>query len=147
MVRCRVERRVRVDKCHRCWAFDHLARECMGPDRRNLCLKCGKSGHKREGCKAEEECPLCEKKGHRAGSGRCGAFKRALEHIKGRERSRERARARQEEERRWTREGREVRGSSVTRHQTLFESLDEVRSVPPGPPDVQRGVGMRPGGY
>lgn len=78
LVRCSVEKRIALNRCFKCWSFDHQTTECKGPDRSRLCFKCGQEGHKGSECKNGKECPLCETSGHAAGSGQCNAFKRAL---------------------------------------------------------------------
>ena len=76
---CKIQERIEVEKCYLCWAYGHKAWNCSAPDRRANCQNCAK-GHKKEDCKEEAFCSLCEVKGHEAGSGRrCEAFKRALE--------------------------------------------------------------------
>lgn len=45
MVRCQVEKRLRVDRCYKCWSYDNKATECKGPDRSRSCHKCGEDGH------------------------------------------------------------------------------------------------------
>ncbi|KAL1493486.1 hypothetical protein ABEB36_011527 [Hypothenemus hampei] len=74
----RLEKRVEVLRCGKCWAYDHTAKDCKGTDRRGHCFKCGRQGHLAKDCKEEAGCPLCEKPGHRAGSGECELFRRAL---------------------------------------------------------------------
>jgi hypothetical protein len=76
---CRVQERVEVIKCFRCWNYGHRAFECTGPDRRQNCLKCAQPGHLRKECEGESYCPLCDKKGmHEAGTSDCATFRRAL---------------------------------------------------------------------
>ncbi|KAJ8955514.1 hypothetical protein NQ314_006880 [Rhamnusium bicolor] len=67
-----------MDRCYKCWSYDHRAADCNGTDRTKTCYKCGKEGHAVTNCTDEEFCPLCSTAGHRAGSGRCVAFRRAL---------------------------------------------------------------------
>lgn len=78
LARCRVEKRLEVRKCFKCWAYDHEARECTGEDRSGACYKCGIKGHKAEECQNKERCPICDEEGHYLGSGRCSSFRNAL---------------------------------------------------------------------
>ncbi|KAJ8933806.1 hypothetical protein NQ314_013778 [Rhamnusium bicolor] len=78
LVRCKMEKRLEVKKCTRCWACDHKTADCQGPDRRSLCFKCGKERHPSKECTEEEACPMCQERRHKAGSGKCQAFRRAL---------------------------------------------------------------------
>lgn len=56
LVRCRMEKHIELERCHRCWAFDHKTTECKGEDRRANCYRCGKTGHnaRLQSCKDEE---------------------------------------------------------------------------------------------
>lgn len=74
---CRVEERVNVIKCFRCWDFGHIAKDCTGTDRSMLCQKCGSDGHKKDSCNKEALCLLCEDK-HESGSGKCKKYRKAL---------------------------------------------------------------------
>lgn len=78
---CRIKERKEVIKCFRCWDFGHESRNCKGADRRGLCLRCGEAGHIAAGCTKEENCPMCAMKGHRVGSGKCQAFRKALQAV------------------------------------------------------------------
>lgn len=89
-VSCRIRRRVEVPRCFRCLGYGHSSRNCGGPDRGKNCLRCGGVGHERKGCTAVS-CFLCKEKGgtgeslkHIPGTGRCGAFKAALDQAKAR---------------------------------------------------------------
>lgn len=75
---CRIQERKEVKRCFRCWGYGHESYKCEGPDRRNLCLKCGQEGHIAAACTNVECCPLCDNQRHQAGSGTCQAFRKAL---------------------------------------------------------------------
>ena len=77
-MRCKVEKRIEMRRCFKCWAYEHKAAECKGPDRTKTCNKCGKEGHRYKDCDKEEACPVCNMSGHRAGTGKCRDFRRAL---------------------------------------------------------------------
>ncbi|ENN81886.1 hypothetical protein D910_03390 [Dendroctonus ponderosae] len=47
-------------------------------DRSKLCFACGEEGHQTRECTKEPNCPICPKKGHKAGSGNCDEFKKSL---------------------------------------------------------------------
>lgn len=86
-VRCRVRKRAVVVRCFKCLNFGHTARTCEGPDRSKFCYKCGGDGHVAKSCPAAERCLLCvernlEQVQHTAGTGRCTAFRTALEKAK-----------------------------------------------------------------
>lgn len=82
VVNCTVEKRIKVTKCRRCWSYEHTATECTGTDRSKFCYKCGKDGHAAKDCTDEVACPICQTKGHITGSGKCPAFRRALNQIR-----------------------------------------------------------------
>ncbi|KAJ3652098.1 hypothetical protein Zmor_018094 [Zophobas morio] len=50
---CKIQEKIEVEKCYRCWPYGHKAWNCSGLNRRVNCLNCAKEGHKREGCKEE----------------------------------------------------------------------------------------------
>lgn len=77
MVDCSINRRINIKRCQKCWEYGHSVSACTGVDRSKHCFKCGDAEHTAQDCRKEEWCPLCDK-GHRAGSGTCALFKRAL---------------------------------------------------------------------
>lgn len=44
---CKIQQKVQIEKCYRCWGAGHNARECNGTDRSKSCLNCGEEGHER----------------------------------------------------------------------------------------------------
>ena len=50
-------------RCHRCFAFGHMMRECSIKER--LCERCGESGHLRDKCKNECACRNCKLRGRK----------------------------------------------------------------------------------
>ncbi|KMQ83970.1 gag-pol polyprotein [Lasius niger] len=84
---CHVREQIQPIKCHKCWQYGHMLRNCKSEiDRTRNCVKCGATGHKINKCKREAHCVLCEKKGskacgHIAGSGRCPVYTLALQAL------------------------------------------------------------------
>ncbi|XP_066261160.1 uncharacterized protein, partial [Euwallacea similis] len=81
LVRCKLEKHLTIDRCVRCWAYDHATANCSGPDRRKCCYRCGKPDHRGKNCTRKEEdciCVLCNEKGHRPTSSKCVKFRNAL---------------------------------------------------------------------
>ncbi|CAK9816194.1 Uncharacterized 50 kDa protein in type I retrotransposable element R1DM [Anthophora plagiata] len=78
---CKVKDYVNVLRCHKCYAFGHMMRECSVKDR--LCQQCGESGHLRSECKKERMCRNCKLKGakcdHSVMSDECPEFLRMAE--------------------------------------------------------------------
>nr|XP_023027497.1 uncharacterized protein LOC111515505 [Leptinotarsa decemlineata] len=110
LVRCRVEKRVRVPRCGKCWAHDHETNNCTGADRTKNCYKCGGSEHGVATCSNPEFCLVCGEQ-HTTGTLRCKAFKDALK------------RARNKEQRR-TKLQREEGGGNPKQGITLQEIID-----------------------
>ncbi|KAH1029337.1 hypothetical protein HUJ05_002596 [Dendroctonus ponderosae] len=77
-VYCRLEPRLKVRKCFRCWGYDQEPGKCNGPSRQDLCFSCGEKGHVAQDCQNQESCPDCMETGHRAGTAKCKVFKRTL---------------------------------------------------------------------
>lgn len=87
LVKCRVEKRIEMRRCDKCWSYDHRTKDCSSP--KNLegaCYKCGDKMHKAKECQKEEYCPVCDKTGHKAGIGKCKAFKQSLTNMRKAER-------------------------------------------------------------
>ncbi|XP_066260790.1 myosin-2 heavy chain-like [Euwallacea similis] len=81
LVRCKLERHLKIERCTRCWAYDHVTSSCNGPDRRKCCFRCGKPDHWGKNCPKKEEdctCVLCKVKGHWPRSSKCSKFREAL---------------------------------------------------------------------
>ncbi|XP_050314922.1 uncharacterized protein LOC126749267 [Anthonomus grandis grandis] len=78
LVRCILQKQIRMERCSTCWSYDHNTQNCDGPNRTSLCYRCGKTGHAVKECEEDEYCPLCHIPGHRAGTARCHTFKRSL---------------------------------------------------------------------
>ena len=64
------------------------------PDRKDLCYKCGKSGHKGASCNNTPQCVLCverelplEERSHIPGTGKCRVFRDVLARAKGNSRA------------------------------------------------------------
>ncbi|KAH1006914.1 hypothetical protein HUJ05_007601, partial [Dendroctonus ponderosae] len=80
--RAKMVKRINVPRCKRCWDFNHSEDSCTGPDRRNLCFRCGKEGHAANECKAKATtCLVCSKE-HQMGTASCGSFRRALSQLR-----------------------------------------------------------------
>ena len=53
MVYCRVRKKEQKVRCFRCFAFGHMSKACVGPDRTELCRRCGVRGHHVVNCLAD----------------------------------------------------------------------------------------------
>ncbi|XP_066261185.1 uncharacterized protein [Euwallacea similis] len=84
-VRCRMEKRIEIGRCYKCWGLDDKISDCRGKDRSRCCFKYGEEGHRQTECQGEERCSLCNVVGHRTGKSKCEAFRKALSIARGRE--------------------------------------------------------------
>lgn len=76
---CSVVERVSVVQCYRCWEYGHTSRNCSGEDRSEICRMCARPGHKEVACNLGIPiCLNCKVSGHKAGSGKCPEFRKAL---------------------------------------------------------------------
>ena len=95
LTNCKVEERIEINKCYKCWETGHTAAKCLGQDRRDRCHRCGQVGHMQATCENTPFCLLCEEEGHSANSTRCSKYRRALDiekrRIKGQEELKERS--------------------------------------------------------
>ena len=84
LVNCSIREINEPLKCFRCWHPRHVARQRKSDiDRTDLCIKCGKIGHKIADCTNEAHCVICAKTNleenckNIAGSRRCAVFQEA----------------------------------------------------------------------
>jgi len=82
-VHARVRIKIRAIKCFRCLGYGHRKQFCTGKDRTDECCLCTGKGHTATTCKSPPKCAACddikEKTDHYPGSGKCTAYKRALD--------------------------------------------------------------------
>jgi hypothetical protein len=94
MCMCKIQERVDLGRCYKCWCYGHMASACRGTDRTKLCLNCAQDGHKISECGREAFCPLCERMGHAARAGSCKIFREARETARSNKRGNESAESR-----------------------------------------------------
>lgn len=78
LANCKIEKRIQLTQCHKCWDYNHKSQNCEGPDRSKMCYKCGQEGHISKTCQNNPYCTLCCEDGHAPGSGKCQIFRKAL---------------------------------------------------------------------
>lgn len=55
--------------------------KCNGPDRNELCRKCGEKGHLVKDCKGENFCLDCKTKGHNTASSGCPRHRKEVGNL------------------------------------------------------------------
>jgi len=78
---CRMQERIKVDRCFKCWQFGHNARACQDQvvNMSNCCFKCGQPGHHKSTCPSKVEfCPTCGVEGHQSATGGCRSYREAM---------------------------------------------------------------------
>lgn len=83
----RVKEHIEVPRCFKCSAFGHTSNACKGPDRSNLCRRCGGKEHLAKDCKAETLCLTCVDSGkadtaHAPRSGKCPVYRELLKGLR-----------------------------------------------------------------
>ena len=61
---CKVKEFVNVLRCHKCFAFGHMMRQCKVKNR--LCEKCGDTGHLKDNGKNASVCRNCRLSGKKS---------------------------------------------------------------------------------
>ena len=64
-INCRMRLYSGIKRCYKCLTPGHTQWVCKGPDRRNQCIKCGKSDHRIKECVNKPNCFICVEKGRR----------------------------------------------------------------------------------
>lgn len=87
-VSCRVQERVEVVQCYRCFGYGHRSVRCTGEEKKKgTCYNCGGEGHIAKNCKTEARCLVCNDDGggagHRMGGRNCHAFLEELKRVRG----------------------------------------------------------------
>lgn len=85
-VRCRIREKIEVTRCFRCLGFGHVARDCKGEDRSNMCRLCGSKEHLAKACKSPPppHCMICaggneiDGAQHILGRAKCKSIRREL---------------------------------------------------------------------
>lgn len=76
---CRVEERIEVSRCCKCWKYGHRSYKCSNEgDMKKHCFKCRKEGNISRECGEESYCVGCGSAGHRMGTRECRAWRLAL---------------------------------------------------------------------
>lgn len=77
--RCRMERRITLDRCYRCHGHGHTARSYKEPQRSKCCVKCGNREHEVLDCTNTLRCYDCAEDGHRADNMACPKYREIVE--------------------------------------------------------------------
>lgn len=80
--KCKFEERIELERCYKCWRYDHKSKDCVNKDISKHCHNCGQAGHARMACSNERACPLCGVSGHAAGTLACKIFSTAFANEK-----------------------------------------------------------------
>lgn len=88
LIMSRVREWAVVQICYRCLGYGHIAANCKEKEAAGrACYRCGGENHIAKNCKGRIRCSICKQDGHRQGTGRCPAHRRALEEARSRQRS------------------------------------------------------------
>ncbi|XP_062557394.1 uncharacterized protein LOC134222268 [Armigeres subalbatus] len=60
-----------AERCYKSLGFGHRAGACKGPDRSNMCWKCGEIGHSAKDCRQRPKCTLEDGNDHQTGGYKC----------------------------------------------------------------------------
>ena len=69
---------MKVNRCNKCWETGHKKWECKSPERKDLCIRCGKERHRAKECEDELECLIYHQRGHALTSMRCPKMRKAV---------------------------------------------------------------------
>ncbi|CAH1106749.1 unnamed protein product [Psylliodes chrysocephalus] len=60
--KCRLEKRLNIRRCPKCWSYEQEVDKCEGPDRSKQCFKCGLEDHSAKECTNEEHALFVKRK-------------------------------------------------------------------------------------